>query len=328
MIHKYMMTMKKINIVFAACLLILLASCKKDSSIEIPISTVFDTIWTNNVQPGSALLSLNNDISLQKQNQTYPYYGSINTSLAPGLSLETTNGQLLGPNNTPVTGNINIKWTVAESKGEVIRNLAAYNSGDIDNIVGLLYIQFEQNGQILSTSSNFKMQIDYYPPTSYFQSNYLLFHSQDNFSNQAVWQQIVPSGLNSISYDNNHFDINTNNTGWLLIGHSESSSSRILTLRPSLPSPLYTNKNTAAFLLTQGAVYSMRADFLNRKFYLDQLNSGLRNATLLIISKMEDSYYLGKRSFSIAPGTREMEIDSITTTKVSLNQMLHELNSL
>lgn len=320
--------MKIMKIFYAACLIFFFASCKKDSSLEIPISSFVDTSWTYSIQPGNSILSLNNDISLQKQNQPYDYNGVLNVRLAPGLSLEITNGRLVGPSNSTVSGNINIKWAVADRKGEIIRYLAAYNSGDIDNIPGLLFIQFEQNNQILSTSPDFRMMIDYSPSTSFFPSNYSLFHCPNNFPYQAAWQQVIPGGSNSVSYRNNHFDIITNYTGWLLIGHSEISSPRILSITPSLPSSLYTNKNTAAFLVTQGAAYSMQSDFLNRKFYLDQINGNLQSATLLIISKMEDSYYLGKKNFLIDSAAVQMQIDSIRINKVSLIQMLNELNSL
>jgi hypothetical protein len=304
-------------------------SCSKDSIIEISDNTYPnepDLNWYNSIQPNFPVVQLKNDIRKEKNETNYTYLGTLNLSLRNGLSVMITNGGLKMPDGTDARGNIQVEWAYPENKGGIIRYLAACGNGNTGNILGAFFIQFKKDDITLLPSANFLMEVTYAPLEQIGNTDdFDLYNSANGVlnSNDVFWSFITPTANNYIISEFDRLKIRTNKTGWFMIAHPEYSTQGI-TVKPLLNS-IYTNSNTAAYLITREAAYYLKSDILNRSFYIDQVEGNSAPATLMVISRMGDSYYMGKRNFILSQATA---IDSIYPVKTSLLAIKEYLDSL
>ena len=331
-VDKDIMQMKNQTLILIALLVFLASSCRKDVSFDVPVMDYKDTGWAGSINPEMDVFKLISDLKLPFKDTIY-HINSFNTPVALSLqqdqsrmSIEIHDGFLQDQNRTPAVGDINIVWTIAEKKWELIQNLAVAESVGIKDINGAFFIRFMKGGLPLTLSQGAYLEIHYTPqsmPAN--QTSALnLYNGTYGASGDHINWNLGGAG-NSVTRDNTHFEINTVTTGWFMITHSENSSSGTYTVRPSLPSSLYTDKNTSAYLLTDKAVYQLKADTARREFSMNGLYPNLINPKVLILSRMGDSYYYGIENLTTQGSSY---IGAISTQKVSLDQLKYLLNGL
>ncbi|MBX9734573.1 MAG: hypothetical protein K2X37_10980, partial [Chitinophagaceae bacterium] len=124
---------------------------------------------------------------------------------------------------------------------------------------------------------------------------------------------------------NKGYEFLAKNFRWISIGRYIDSSAARTKLSAILP-PNYTNKNTIAFavLKDKRSVIILRADFQSRTFASADVpvNTSL---TIVSVSKMGDSFYVGSRNITDASSSPAF---SITPEKKTIKQLIDFLNTL
>lgn len=322
--------MKKVNTYILVCCALLASSCRKDSSFEIAdINGGPDTVWyaPQMIQPDMPIVSLTNDLNIARNISPFDYQGSIlNKELKPGLYLTVESGNLIQASGQPVTGMIDIEWACPETKPEIIRRSVSCQEGTVEEILGLFFVQFIQNGVRLNTSPNFKMILKYYPVSPVNANDYDYFSGTESATGDVLWERI-PNIPPSTGY--NYLSVPSNRQGWTMVAREELNINYRCNLRVKLPT-LNTNANTKIFLTDSSGhhvVYGMKADIFNRTFYLDNIEKN-HTYRLLAISKMEDTYYMADKIFSIPASQSADTTLHITPVVKSLPEILDRINQL
>ena len=298
------------NTWFLLGMLSLLASCRKDTSFEIPDPGYpggLDSNWYAELHAGMPVASLRTDLGKAKNILPYDYNGYVDVYPEPGLRIQTIQGSLNLPDGTPATGPIEIEWACPETIGDVIEMNAAASSGDAERVLGIFYVVFRKNNLILVPSDNFRMHIEYVPMTYYY-GNPRLYAGTENFPAAMNWTAIRDNVNDVIS--NSQYSgirVSTNKTGWLMVAQSDPYASNTCRLATSMQS-YFTNANSIACLIykNQNTVISLKADLPHRRFQADEL-SGNTSGLLLVISKMESRYYMDTATV-IIPGSCQGDI--------------------
>lgn len=314
-------------------LVIMFSACRNDLeySINLPGEpTGPDSNWVSVIPANAPVIALRNELRGASGNHTVMNYNGIDyeTTLSFGLKLQINGSLKASPTSPAATGMIDIEWACPERKGEMIRELAALNSGETERTALVFFIRFSQNGVELKPGSNSQITLEY-TPTSNSWNSLDVYTSDKNFPDPASWSRSYDSHAHFESWEQK-IVLNTQNTGWVMVAAEENyNSNHHYTVIPTLPAH-YTNANSQAYLVigNKNAVFQLEPDWMNKRFLISNLEDEL-SGKLIILSKMEDSYYMGEQQIIIQPGqTRDTISPNITPTITTLAAIRNALDNL
>jgi len=316
--------MKKI-IIYILPIVLLITSCQKDTDtffIDPGQINGVDTSWPARITDSMPIVSLKNEIKPSSDSRTFNYTPNTALSfpLTSGMQFSILSGSLKYQSGAQVTsGPITIESFCTNSKGDIIKQfLNTTSNHSLLNAGGLFYIAIKKNNEVLAPSSDFRMKILFYP-TFYITSQMSVYSTSDSMQPNYNWT--LMTGVNNIvelQAGNNSFEIYSTKLGWLMAAHDQGIANNITTVIPRMPS-YFTNANTQAFLVFQNgrSIVALEADVANKKFKAFNIPA-TQQASLVIISKMGNDYYMSRKDFQTNTTSAEQNVD-VTPTHTTLS---------
>ncbi|MGL4360502.1 MAG: hypothetical protein ACRCSM_08410 [Sediminibacterium sp.] len=326
-------------------LLIGFTACQKDLSSDGFVlytgNSVNDTVWTSTT-PISA--SVNNLID---STGTDRFVGEFNPTIsdtlrsADGLEVSIPANTVVSMSGSPITDKVKLEINRLQTKGDIIRSLqfTTTDSRRILEVAGTFFIKassgnqevrIKQNGAFkirftdtadLKTNLSVFTAIESNPPPAWGIDSLFSWNRNPDTTTVKTWG----STSGAQGYSNKGYEFLAKNFRWISIGRYIDSSAARTKLSIILP-PNYTNKNTIAFavLRDKKSIIILRPDFLSRTFASADVpvNTAM---TIVSISKIGDSFYLGNRAITDASSSVAF---SITPDKKTAKQLIDFLNTL
>jgi hypothetical protein len=289
-------------------------ACNKaisDEFVSYPNNPLNDTAWTTG---GNNALA-NNKLQLPEMARniaidSFDYTIENKISFGDSIQIYFPANACSNINGAPITssGKVKIEIILLKKRGDFVKNAAATT-----NVLALLEagiycdIKLTKNGQEVLLNPNNQVKIKVKDSTAnndmkFFIGNPIKYYKDSIFS----W---APSqdGQVSIWKDNNGssasktigYELTTKRIRWFGTSKYADSTAAKTRLNVTLP-PNYTNKNTTVFavLKTKNTVASFFSDAATKSFFT--LNMPVSaEVTLVSISNINNSYYLGNQSFRV-----------------------------
>lgn len=305
-------------------IILLITSCQKDTDtfvIDPGQMNGADTSWPARIADSMPIVSLKNEIKPSFNSRTFNYTPNTPLSfpLSSGMQFYILSGSLKYQSGSQVTsGPITIESFCTNSKDDIIKQFSNTTSNhSLLNAGGLFYIAIKKNNEALVPSSDFRMKILFYPTFS-MTSQMSVYSASDSISPSYNWT--LMTGVNNrvdLQPGDDYFEIYSTKLGWLMAAHDQGIANNITTVIPRMPS-YFTNANSQAFLVFQDgrSIVALEADIPNKKFKAYNIPS-TQQASLVIISKMGNDYYMSRKDFQTNTASAEQYVD-VTPTHTTL----------
>jgi hypothetical protein len=324
------MKLNKYILIFFVSVLILFSACQKENiDIFLPDNRQgADTNWVSNIDPSMPVSVLKSDLAMPAYTDSIEINNSsINFISSSGLQCAFQANSLTDSNNAPVTGKISMQSILLQKKGDMIRfNKPTISNGYVITSAGMFFIKLKKDGGIVKLASHSKLNVLYRDTQNI--PVIKLFYGTDASQGVLNWYPNNDPD-NNIIPSNEGYEINTNRLDWINAGYViDSSPSQNISININLAKH-FTNANTIAWLVFKNyrSVISLKGDAVNKKFSCDGVSSD-KEATIIVISKQVDDYYIGSKDITTSTtGSTPLSIQ-VTPVKKSLDALLQYLNSL
>lgn len=319
---------KKITFLLLVAGSFFLHACKKNTDVFVPdpgqLNTA-DTSWYNAISAAMPVVALQTNLNVQVEtvrdsveigNTASAIITTINgvQCTFPPLSCANSAGQL-------VTGKIYVDVMLVRKKGDmVLLNKPTTSNGSMLVTGGEIFIRLLKDGQELHLAPNAKIYLRYIDAPIV--TNMKLFFGDESVPGRFNWLPNTDTGNNVVVPALQAYEIATNHLHWINVDYFyDTTGITRNTVSAQLPSN-YTNANTAAFLVFKEirSVLRMDADVPEKRFISGKVPSG-KTATVVVISKQGNDYFLGKESITtginLTAGTINQRIP-ITPVKTGL----------
>lgn len=321
---------KYILLIIAGCVFLFSSCQKEDSDVFKPDNRhVMDTSWVSLIDPAMPVAILAADLSIPVYKDSIDIAGNTAAELitASGLKFSLPANCLTDYNNAPIKGKVDVQSLLIQKKGDMIRlNKSSKVNDYVIASEGMFLISLKKNGGIIQLAPQAKIDIRY----SETQPTHLvkLFYGEEMGQGWLNWHPNTEP-VNNITALNEGYEINTSKLGWINAGYTiDSNASQNISISLELAKH-FTNANTTAWLVFKdyNAAVNLKADAAARKFSVTGIPYD-KDATLVVISKQVDDYYLGiKDIFTSASGGNTLSVP-VKPVKISLDDLLQYLNSL
>jgi len=328
--------MKKI--LFIIFITVLLNSCKKEFSDSFTPYTsmgINDTVWTNKPLTGSFIdsvsASLNNSIWFI---DSFNIASEKKYKLNDSLELSFPAHYYVFPNtNSPgliPDGNIKVEFLTLQKKGDYIKALIPVSSNNyLLEPTGSFFVRLSRNGQKVVMAPNYGFNIkwrDDYPKTN---MKFFEGFSTPNRDSLFTWLPAAMDGYISVwdstssGVNKKGYQMTSKNTDWISSCYFLDTTK---TTRLNVTLPLnFTNKNSFVFAVVNDkkTVVRLTTDFSTRSFYC--LNVPVNTSvTLLSISLIDNTYYLGTRTVTVNNADR-FTLTPAKSTPINIISVLDNL---
>ncbi len=336
--------MKKILHLSMIFSLAVFSACQKDLSSDGFVlytgNSVNDTVWTSTIPLSASVNNIADSTGMDILTGEFNPTVSDTVRSASGLEISIPANTVVNLSGSPVTDKVKIEISRLQTKGDLLRSLQSTttDSRRILELIGTFFIRassgnqevrIKQNGAIkirftdtaeLKTNLSVFTAIESNPPPSWGLDSLFAWNRNPDTTTVKTWSNSSgPQGYNK------GYEFLAKNFRWISIGRYIDSSAARTKLSVILP-PNYTNKNTIAFavLKDKRSVIVLKADFLSRTFASADVpvNTAM---TIVSISKIGSSFYLGSRSITDASSAPAF---SITPDKKTAKQLIDFLNTL
>ena len=307
---------------------IFLNACQKNIDVFVPDpgqTNGPDTAWYNSISSTMPVATLQTNLNVQVEAAK----DSFEISTSSAASITTTNGvqctfPALSCVNTaglPVTGKIHLELLLVRKKGDmVLLNKPTSSNGRMLVTGGEIFIRLFKDGQEIHLAPNAKIYFKYFDAPIV--SNMKLFFGDETVAGNFNWLPNTDTANNVVVPGLQAYEIATNHLRWINVDYFyDTATITRCTVSAQLPSN-YTNANTTAFLVFKEirSVLRMKGDVTEKRFTSDKVPTG-KTATIIVLSKQGNDYYLGKESITtgnnLVAGTINQRIP-ITPIKTSL----------
>lgn len=313
---------------------LLFSSCQKDLDYIVTDPnqpTGPDTAWVSSITAGMPVVALHQALQFEPVRDSFQLFFGATTaaSLSNGLTLAMPGGSLWNTNNVPVSGTIYAETYHLKTKGDLIR-MGVPTSWNNRPLVsgGALYLRLTRNDTVLHV--NPQQFITITSPEAQPRQGMKVFFGNRVGLTEFNWEPSTDS-INQVMMGNDFYNVISNQLDWINIDQVYDTTGQPVTrVAAAIPSN-YTNANSVAFLVFDNfrTVLQLSANVSLRQF-ISAAVPGNQPATLVVLSRQGNDYYLGHTEFTISgsgtpTGTQTVSVMPVIT---SLPSILTYLNSL
>lgn len=313
---------------------LLFSSCQKDLdyiATDPNQPTGPDTSWVSSITASMPVVALHEALQFEPTVDSFQLFFGATTAagLSNGITLAMPGGSLWNTNNVPVSGTIYAESYHLKSKGDLIRMgvPTAWNNRPLIS-GGAMYLRLTKNDTVLHVNPQQYLMITS-PEVQPRQGMKVFFGTQSALTS-FNW---VPSAdsMNQVFAGTDFYNVLSNQLDWINIDQVYDTTGQPVTkVAADLPSN-YTNANSMAFLVFQNVrtVLQLPANVSLQQF-ISEAVPGNQPATLVVLSKQGNDYYLGHTDFTISGSTPTGSTQSVSVMPVitSMQSILTYLNSL
>ncbi|MEI8058521.1 MAG: hypothetical protein WCG67_00075 [Ferruginibacter sp.] len=325
------------------CLLLLagtlfLSACQKNVDVFVPDPGQIngpDSTWYNSISAAMPVIALQNNLNVQIETVK----DSFEISTASAAIVTTSNGVqctfpslcCVNASGVPVTGKVYLEILLVKKKGDmVLLNKPTSSNGSMLVTGGEIFIRLFKDGQEVRIAPNAKIYFRYVDVPII--STMKLFFGDESIPERFNWLPNTDTINNVIVAGSQAYEIATNHLHWINVDYFyDTTTITRSTVSAQLPSN-YTNANTSVFLVFKEirSVLRMNADVPERRFISGKVPNS-KTATIVVLSKQGNDYYLGKESIitgsNIVSGTinQRIQISPIKTSLADIKTYLATL---
>ncbi len=300
-----------------------------DYFVADPGQQFLNTNWYNTVSDTLPVMDLKQKLLLPlfTDSFTIPYNSSpLKILCASGLQCSILPSSL-SAGGQGVTGTIDVQTILLKKKGDMIRMDKPTISNDKVLVSGgSFYIALAKGGNPISIVSG-AIGIHYTENNPSFAMK--LFNGDTTNSQQFNWMPNVADSSNVVA-DSAGYKILTQKLNWLNCDYFYDTTAPKTMVAASLPA-YFTNATTIAFLAFNDvrAVVGMYGTAVTKQFITGNVPVG-KPATVIIISKQGNNYYLGQQTVTTASPATGLtdQFVPITPVKTTLDNIMQHLDAL
>jgi len=331
-IRKKIMKQNKFIIFIFTSIALLLSACQKETSdVFLPDSGQLlgaDTNWVTAINSSMPVSLLKADLAIPTHIDTIDIDNNTSyLNAASGLQCTFQPNCLTDSNNNPIKGDITAESLLLQNKGDLVRlNMSTIANGKVIGSAGMFFIKLKKDGAGVKLSPQAKINIQYRDTQNI--PSIKLFYGTAGSLGILNWY-VNNDSVNNITASNNGYEINTNRLGWINAGYPiEANPLENINISINLAKH-FTNANTVAWLVFKNSrsVVNLNGDPVGKKFSCTNLPHN-QEATILVLSRQVDDYYLGSKEIISTAGSGNLLSVAITPVKVSLDVLKQYLNSL
>ncbi|HTB52965.1 MAG TPA: hypothetical protein VK718_09355 [Ferruginibacter sp.] len=312
-----------------------LTGCEKSTNKFVPDAgqlTGPDNAWYNVISSSLPVTGLKNALAIIPVSDSFTVSNTTTNITTPsGLAFTFAPNTFVNSADQYVTGTIQQQTLVIKTKGDLIRaGLSTVADNQLLISEGSLFLAFSQNGSDVQLANGAKYTVSYTTDSS--------IASTETFTaNQAGvdyfnWTANTDVTNDSISETNDTtYAIISNNLKWMSFENLYDTNAIKTTVAIDMPSN-FTNATSVAYLVFNniGSVVSLYGDATSHIFSTTQIIPVGQQATMIVISKQGNDYYLGYQNFVTATpsGTASAQIVSMLPVISSIGNIDAYLNSL
>jgi hypothetical protein len=318
------------NILIIISSAVILSACQKENiDIFLPDNNQgIDTNWVASVDPSMPVSLLKSDLAIPAYIDTIEITNSSTDVISSsGLQCLFPENCLIDSDNLPVRGKISMQTILMQKKGDMIRlNKSTESNGYVIASSGMFMINLKKDEGLVKITSQSKLNIHY--RDSQHIPLIKLFYGTDAGQGLVNWN-VNKDLFNNITLFNEGYEINTGKLGWVNAGYViDSNTSQNISLKIQLAKH-FTNANTLAWLVFKNhrSVVNLQASIVNKEFSHTDIPVN-QEATIVVISRQLNDYYLGSENIITSPGGSNMQSVPVTPVKTSFDALLQYLNSL
>ena len=307
----------------------MLAACQKENiDIFVPDNRQgMDTSWLTNIDPSMPVSLLKSDLAMHPYNDSIEITNGITTILtSSGLQCSFPANCLTDSNYVPLRGKVEMQSILVQKRGDMIRlNKPTVSNDYVITSAGMLFVKLEKDEAAVKLALESKLNIQY--RESQYNPSIKLFYGTDSGQNFTNWNaNSYP--LNNVTPFDDKYEINTVQLGWINAGNVMDSNSQTISVNIDLAKQ-FTNANTMAWLVFKNhrSVVLLKADIMNKKFSSAGIPIG-QEATVIVISRQVDDYYLGSKDILISASNGNQLTVPVKPIKTSLDALSHYIDLL
>ncbi len=323
------MTRKIVTILLTAAT-ILFSACQKDLDIFVPDKGQADgpdTTWYSAVTDVMPVAALRNSLLLDTYEDSIDVSNKDTVTTASGLQCIFPANCCVNDAGQPVTGKIQVDLVFLNKKGDMVRmNRPTTSYSRLLVSGGEIFVRMRKENKdlFLAPSAKIEMRV-----ADLFPNGAMNFYAGvESNVNNLNWIDNPDIANNSVSVGSQGYEISTNRLRWVNCAYLfDTAAITRSVITTELPAS-YTNANTSVYIILNdiNSVVSLASNVTSRKFISSKLPDG-KAATLVVLSKQGNDYFLGKQSIIIG-GTGGQQTVTVTPTISSLTAIKTFLNTL
>jgi hypothetical protein len=313
---------------------LLLNACQKDIDVFVPDAGQLngpDTSWHTTVSATMPVSVLKNKLSDE------PYLDSIIVNANIASVITPFGVQINFPANCcatavgqPVTGKVQVEVQLVKKKGDMIRlNKPSTYNDSLLITAGQIFIRLKKDGQVLQLAPTIRYNIHYVDLPVNTQMKF--FTGDETNPERFNWLSNPDPLNNTVNPGTQAYEIYSNRLGWISLAYNPNLNTSGSTVLTADIAPYFTNANSIAFTVFREfrSVVAMQGDLNTRKFITGKLPAG-KQITVVVISKLDNDYYLGYESAITVAATSSTPIQHVRVEpiKKSLTEILSYLSTL
>jgi hypothetical protein len=319
---------KRVTYILLMAGIIFLSACQKNIDVFVPDpgqTNAPDTAWYNTITPAMPVIALQNNLLFEPTKDSFEITTSATSTITvntasgvqctfPPLSCVSSTGQI-------ITGKVMVEVLLIRKKGDmVLLNKPTTSNGSMLVTGGEIFVRLTKNGQEVQLAPNAKIYLRY--TDTPIATNMKLFFGDESIPERFNWLPNNDTANNVIVPGLQAYEIATNHLHWINADYFyDTTGITRSTVSAKLPSN-YTNANTAVFLVFKEirSVLRMNADITEKRFLSGKVPSS-KLATIVVISKQGNDFFLGKESITTGVNVPAGSINQnvpITPIKTSL----------
>ena len=322
------------KIILSFSLLICLNACQKNIDLFVadPVQIFADTVWQNNLPNNAAVISLKNDLRIQKGIDSFFYSASGSVFSSGNIALTIPPNGLIKNNGTVPMGTVKRESLLIQKKGDFIAmNMPTTINGKLLVTGGAFFLGLQNDNTLLRVSSGNKLTVRYNNNAPVVNNNIYNAMLDSATGLFTRWELNNDTIFNKSNVVQNGYEIQTNKLQYVQTAHLlDTVGIAQTTLFLKLPAN-YTNTNTVAYVSFNNieTVAAFTANVATKKFVTPHLPVN-KPITVVVISKQNSDYYLGtlQTVTSISTASSPMQEMNIIPIKKSLADIKSFLNTL
>jgi hypothetical protein len=317
--------------------LVLFTSCQKDVDQFIPDAGQLngpDSNWYASIIPTMPINDVKSKLGFPTIKDSFQMAASAVTVSTPNglqctfpaLGLETPTGQ-------PITGKVKVELMYLRSKGDMVRlGRPTTSNGRLLVASGGMFVRVSNDTAELQFTPSHRMTLRY--TESPLNTQMKFFVGDEGNVSQFNWLPNPDNGTNVVGFNttNSQYEVQTNRLRWTGTEYfyDTTNISRV-TLKVQTAN-YFTNANTVAYTVFRDfkSVVGMYGDVNSRKFVSSTKLPVNKLATVIVISKQGNDYFMGYENVTTAAqsGTQGEQTVTVTPIKRSMSDILSFLNTL
>lgn len=314
--------------------IVFLVSCKKDTDIFVADKgeiTGPDTSWYNTLTAAMPVTALKSSLAISPDIDSFEVAAASAATItsASGLQLVLPADGCVTPGNQQVSGMVQMQSLLLKRKGDLIR-MGTPTVTDNKLLVsgGAFYVGLKKDGAKLQLASGSNISVKYAAASPNNQMQ--LFNADQSGTDHFSWIANYDLLNNLVVATSDAYEITSNKLNWVHCGRLYDNLGASTIIDTDMPVN-FTNSSTIVYLVFNNinTVTGLYGTASSGKFSSMEVPVG-QAATVVVISKQGDYYYLGTKAIVTATpalGSNTQTV-SINPVKTSLDGIKNYLGTL